>query len=370
MNELFNKLITAGIVYEKHSGNYRRLILLNSFLFVIVLALGFFSVYNCFILENYLIAKMDFLAMVISIYSLYYIREYKRLERAIFLGTINLFFFFTSFIYVNQNQDFGLIWTIFFPYFAIVLNGGKRGLIYSHIFYAVVFYLAYRGISVWQDGEWAVTGFLRFTVVSVILTYLVYFMVRAQEISEEELEITRRNEAKAMHELKKISIIDPLTQLYNRRHFLDIFERQINISQRNQLVFALFIIDIDFFKEYNDTYGHLQGDITLCKVADALKKHMRRSEDYVFRIGGEEFSGICIDKDKEKIVTQIKTLLKVIEDLKIEHKKSKVSKYLSISIGVKIRDILDGYSFDEFYKEADTALYRAKNEGRNRMVSA
>ncbi len=70
-----------------------------------------------------------------------------------------------------------------------------------------------------------------------------------------------------------------LTQLYNRRHFLHIFESQINISRLNQFVFALFIIDIGFIKEYNDTYGHLQGDLALCKVADALRKHMRRSED-------------------------------------------------------------------------------------------
>jgi len=367
-NTIGSKLLTAGIVYEKHSASYRRLILLNAFLYITVFVLTFFAFYNLVKLNNYLIGIIDILAALNACYALYYLHKFKVLERAINLGMINLFIFFLTFVYINQNHDLGLIWTIFFPLFAILLKGRKNGALLATLFYTILFYFAYDGIGVWQDGAWSLASFLRLFFASVVLTYIVYFMEYSQEIAEENLAGIREKEAESMAKLKQLSIKDPLTGLYNRRHFHEIFERQFQISHRHNFYFALFILDIDFFKQYNDTYGHQKGDEALCLVADCLKRHMRRSDDFIFRLGGEEFSGICISENKAKIREQISSLCTLIESLNIEHKGSDISEYLSASIGVKLISEYDDYNFDRLYKEADDALYQAKRDKRNCVV--
>ena len=369
-NRVIAKLLTADIVYEKHSASYRRLVLLNAFLYITVVVLTFFAVYNLVKLHNYLIAAVDFFAAINAAYALYYLHKSKGLERAINLGTVNLFIFFLSFVYINQNHDLGLIWTIFFPLFAILLNGRHKGLLLVNIFYVILFYFAYQGIDIWQNGEWSTVSFLRLFATSTVLTFIVYFMEYSQEIAEASLVETRKKEADTMSALEKLSIKDPLTHLYNRRHFHEMFERQFQMARRHKFHFALFILDIDFFKQYNDTYGHQKGDEALCKVADFLKQYMRRSDDFVFRLGGEEFSGICISEDEVKIQEQISSLCQSIESLHIEHKSSEVSKYLTVSIGVKLINEFEAYNFDKLYKVADEALYQAKRDNRNCIVFA
>jgi diguanylate cyclase (GGDEF)-like protein len=159
-----------------------------------------------------------------------------------------------------------------------------------------------------------------------------------------------------------------LTKLYNRRHLHDVFEKEFKTAKRHNYYFGFFILDIDYFKQFNDIYGHQHGDVALCAIADALKAHMRRSEDFVFRLGGEEFCGICVSDDESKIQAQLKVLVHTIESLGIDHSGSSVSRVLTVSVGVKIINSYDDYSFDRLYKEADEALYIAKEEGRNRII--
>lgn len=367
-DSLLHNLLTAGIKYETHSGDYRRLIMLSAVLYITVISLTFFAIYNVFVLENYLVAALDFFAALNAFYALYYINKYKRVERAKFLGTLNLFVFLLSFTLVTKNNDFGLLWTIFLPVFSILINGWKKGLMVSACFYVIIFYIAYTGVDVWQDGAWTFMSFLRFVVASSALTYIVYFMEYSQTASDEKLLEVRKHDEKNLQELKKLSIVDPLTKLYNRRHFVDIFEKQYKLANRHKLHFGLFILDIDYFKQYNDTYGHQLGDDVLCKVADLLKQFMRRSDDYIFRVGGEEFSGIYIVDEAESVRTRIPELIQAIEDMKIEHKDSKVSEYLTVSIGAIITQDFETHNYDSLYKEADKALYMAKEEGRNRVV--
>ncbi len=367
-NRIVAKILTADIIYEEHSASYRRLILLNAFLYITVLVLTFFAFYNFLTLNNYLVAVVDTLAAANAFYVLYHLHKFKELERAISLSMLNLFVFFLSFVYINQNHDLGLIWTIFFPLFAILLNGRRKGVFLAIVFYLILFYFAYQGIGVWQDGKWSMASFLRLFVASTVLTYIIYFMEYSQEIAEESLAVTREKEADSMAELEKLSITDPLTHLYNRRHFHEMFTRQFQMARHHHFHFALFILDIDFFKQYNDTYGHQKGDEALCMVADCLKQYMRRSDDFIFRLGGEEFSGICVGGDKEKIVDQISSLCELIASLQIEHKGSEISEYLSASIGAKLISEFDDYDFDKLYKEADDALYRAKRDSRNCFV--
>ena len=165
-------------------------------------------------------------------------------------------------------------------------------------------------------------------------------------------------------QIEHLAITDELTQLYNRRHFNLKIESEINRAKRDNLSFSFLILDIDFFKEYNDTYGHQKGDEALEKVALTLKKHTSRSSDYAFRLGGEEF-GIITTLDKAKVIEFANQIRHKIEELEIEHKSSSISEYLSISIGVTSKKGSDISSSASLYKQADDALYKAKKDGRN-----
>ena len=164
--------------------------------------------------------------------------------------------------------------------------------------------------------------------------------------------------------IEYLSITDELTQLYNRRFFNTKIEKEINRAKRENTYLSFLIMDIDYFKEFNDTYGHQKGDFALEEVSKVLKKYTNRSSDFAFRLGGEEF-GIITRLDKERIMEFANNIKNEIEELHIEHKKSSISEYLTISIGITSRTGLDLLDSNTLYKEADDSLYLAKNKGRN-----
>ena len=164
--------------------------------------------------------------------------------------------------------------------------------------------------------------------------------------------------------IEYLSITDELTQLYNRRFFNLKIEKEINRAKRENTYLSFLIMDIDYFKEYNDTYGHQKGDLALEEVAKILKKYTNRSSDSAFRLGGEEF-GIITTLDKEKIIEFTNNIKNEIEELHIEHRKSTISKYLTISIGITSKAGSELLDISTLYKEADDSLYIAKNNGRN-----
>lgn len=164
--------------------------------------------------------------------------------------------------------------------------------------------------------------------------------------------------------IEQLSITDELTKLYNRRFFNTKIEDEINRAKRENNYFSLLILDIDYFKEFNDTYGHQEGDIALEKVSAVLKNFTNRSSDFAFRLGGEEF-GIITTLDKIKVLEFANHIKNEIENLKIEHKPSSISDYLTISIGITSKKSADISNSNTLYKEADDALYKAKKDGRN-----
>lgn len=164
--------------------------------------------------------------------------------------------------------------------------------------------------------------------------------------------------------IEYLSITDELTQLYNRRFFNTKMEKEINRAKRENTYLSFLIMDIDYFKEFNDNYGHQKGDFALEEVSKVLRKYTNRSSDFAFRLGGEEF-GIITRLDKERIMEFANNIKNEIEELHIEHKKSSISRYLTISIGITSRTGLNLLDSNTLYKEADDALYIAKNKGRN-----
>lgn len=166
-------------------------------------------------------------------------------------------------------------------------------------------------------------------------------------------------------QIEKISITDKLTSLYNRNYFEIIFEKEIRRSKREKNKLTMMMFDVDFFKQYNDTYGHQEGDLALKEVARVLALHTNRSYDYAFRMGGEEFLILSYDKDLEKSKEFTEKILSEIKSLKISHKTSSVSNYLSVSAGVALFEYKHLLNAQEMYKAVDTLLYEAKKDGRN-----
>lgn len=166
--------------------------------------------------------------------------------------------------------------------------------------------------------------------------------------------------------VEEIAVTDGLTNIFNRRHFEDQFPKQLEMARRyhHHLVFAL--LDIDHFKLYNDTYGHQDGDAALKSVAHTLKKSLKRPDDMVFRLGGEEFgllfSANTID-DAEKFILSVK---EGVENLHIEHKHNSASPYVTISMGAVYINPKTEKTTQELYKTADEILYSSKEQGRNR----
>ena len=168
--------------------------------------------------------------------------------------------------------------------------------------------------------------------------------------------------------IEKLSITDALTNIYNRRYFNDIFPDFINSSKRQNQFISFAILDIDFFKQYNDTYGHQKGDYVLEEVAKCLKESIHRADDYCFRLGGEEFGLLFKSENKTKAINFANKILKNIENLKIEHKNSKTSSYVTVSIGIYSDYANNILNIDDVYKKADNLLYEAKELGKNKVV--
>ena len=166
--------------------------------------------------------------------------------------------------------------------------------------------------------------------------------------------------------IEEISITDGLTNIYNRRYFDEIFPKIINEAKRKNELIAFLFMDIDHFKQYNDNYGHQKGDEVLINFAACLKQSLHRSSDYTFRLGGEEFAVVYQMETKEKAVEFANTLRKNIENLKIEHKYSSVSSYITASMGLICKNANE-IVIDEIYKQADDLLYQAKRSGRNQV---
>ena len=168
---------------------------------------------------------------------------------------------------------------------------------------------------------------------------------------------------------EKLSITDALTQLYNRRHFNDVLSQEICRASRSKAILCFLILDVDYFKKYNDAYGHKAGDDALVAVADTIKNTFHRCSDFAFRLGGEEFGVVYSSKDEASAFISAELLRTNIEALKLRHSNSDVSDCVTVSVGLLVVDFADtNIDSDGFYTIADTALYSAKENGRNKVV--
>ena len=177
-----------------------------------------------------------------------------------------------------------------------------------------------------------------------------------------ELELQDANE-----KLRLIANIDGLTQIANRRRFDDYLAVEWQRHQRENKPLALILIDIDYFKNYNNHYGHQGGDDCLIQVAQTLAKVPQRATDLVARYGGEEFVAILPNTNAQKALIVAESMKKAIAALNIPHAQSNISKKITISLGVASLITNPENCLEDLIFQADQVLYLAKNQGRDRV---
>lgn len=194
---------------------------------------------------------------------------------------------------------------------------------------------------------------------------------RTQELIEKNfaLEQARLDTETANQALEKLARTDELTQVANRRFFNEYLDQEWQRMLQAQLPFSLILIDIDFFKHYNDTYGHLVGDECLVQVAKVLKMAVQRSSTLAARYGGEEFALILSNTSLTEALQIATDIQAQIKALHIPHKTSQVSPYVTLSMGLACAIPTGQWSPAQLVRQADQALYQAKLEGRDRVVA-
>lgn len=188
---------------------------------------------------------------------------------------------------------------------------------------------------------------------------IVGVMLDISELKNTQNEIFRTNK-----KLEELTYIDALTGAFNRRKFDEVTQKEILLSKEHKRPINFIILDLDNFKSYNDNYGHQKGDDVLKEISNTILNLLCRDDEYLFRLGGEEFGILYHSKDEYEALDFAKKVKKSIEDLNIEHKENSIYNRVTISLG--LLTIQEDYkNISIIYSQTDALLYEAKNTGRN-----
>ncbi|MBL4954501.1 diguanylate cyclase [Neobacillus sp. YIM B02564] len=168
--------------------------------------------------------------------------------------------------------------------------------------------------------------------------------------------------------LKSQVNIDELTGLYNRRHFNEFIEKEWELAKENSENFSLILFDIDYYKNYNDTYGHLAGDDCLKIISERLQDLNHAPPNCIARYGGEEFGIILLQRTEQEVLALAEEIRNAILDLKIPHQGSPIADYVTISLGAASIKPTGDMKPNEIISMADKALYASKQKGRNQVT--
>jgi len=177
-----------------------------------------------------------------------------------------------------------------------------------------------------------------------------------------------KDEVATLGEFLNMTVIDQLTGIYNRRFLNGNLKKLIKSLSRFDGKLSVLMIDIDFFKKYNDNYGHDMGDKCLQTVANILAECITREEDFVARYGGEEFVVVLPNTDEDGAFLIAEKMRKKIYECNIPHEKSDAARFVTISIGGTTGIVKHSHNDSDFIKRADEALYISKQDGRNKYT--
>ncbi|OTG91569.1 GGDEF domain-containing protein [Acinetobacter sp. ANC 3813] len=274
-----------------------------------------------------------------------------------------------------------------------VVNNNNDALLHAAMMYAVVIIYGFVGLRFytalsagWLGGLIAIfiTNILNYPIdwtflnrtytfssfLGMALAYAIDRQHRENYLQNCIIELNKLEMAKQSEQLELLTQLDALTGLANRRHLTAVLDKHWNMALRYQMPISILMIDIDCFKEYNDHLGHIAGDFCLQKIANELQAVTSRSTDLAARYGGEEFLLLFPLQEEKQIEKIASKLLERITDLALPHPSSKISPYVTISIGAATIIPQEHDELSEFIQSADQALYLAKTNGRNQYYVA
>lgn len=234
----FNHFITAGFDHRDDIFLLRRLVLVTSLLTMIIFLFSFFTFYNSRHGDAGT-ALLDLAGLAVCLVAMYLLQVHKRLEMAINIVVVALFFFLLLFANVNQNNSYGLIWTFFFPVFTVLLKGQRTGSWIVLVFYLLLLTFAYHGIGSWQGGAWNLTSFIRFSLASLVIYYSAYFNELSLQRSYSELQKTTRREQEAT----KQHTAEVMQLLENKKQLM------VDISHELRTPLAAMRVNIEAFED-------------------------------------------------------------------------------------------------------------------------
>jgi diguanylate cyclase (GGDEF)-like protein len=247
----------------------------------------------------------------------------------------------------------GLMLIIFGVYFMLGLRLTEALLVGLSVM------LVYAGLAYWSSG-----GSLQL----VINLTFIFLLNLIGAVGCYNIEFKAREHFLLEHLLRLLADRDSLTGLHNRRSFNRLSERLLRQAEREQSAIVFLLCDVDYFKAYNDHYGHLAGDQALRALGGVLQSSARRPLDLAVRLGGEEFGVLLYGEDAQQAEKHAEALRKAVLELRLAHAASPVAAVLSVSIGVACRLPGGAVSISRLMSLADQALYQAKSQGRNRVV--
>jgi len=181
-------------------------------------------------------------------------------------------------------------------------------------------------------------------------------------LSEQRMRVERKIN---LEELERLAITDDLTKLFNSRHFYQRLKDEINRSRRYQTPLSLLMLDIDYFKDYNDNYGHLEGNKVLQQIGKTIQACLR-SMDTAYRYGGEEFTVLLPQTVNTEAVTVAERIKKTVAKLKFYPEENETG---SITISIGVTEYRHGDAPEKFVKRADQAMYMSKENGRDKVTT-
>jgi diguanylate cyclase (GGDEF)-like protein len=265
---------------------------------------------------------------------------------------------FTFYIIAGGAEGFDIYWILLIPLSIFTIFGLKVGLITSIYFLVLIcvfFYTSAKSLLLYEYPRVVLLRFPILYILSFIFSFTVNFHIKT----------LRLRQLNHNSELRQSVLTDPLTNIPNRRYFNERLPQEWERAVRSRKPISLLMLDLDHFKVYNDTYGHLNGDKVLQAVSNIFSQEKKRPADFVVRWGGEEFVVLLPETDSQGAIHLAEDIRKRIEETEITLDDGIKTK-ITISIGINSIVPTHNSSYDDFIRNADDALYKAKEKGRNR----
>lgn len=359
-----NFVTIGGYASEDHP-EYRRVYLMNVMLLFTLMVTATFAQVHLFWTGIKALAALNLLGFVSTLAAAVHLRLNHNIEKvASFLNFI-AFAGLSLYLAFRLDENQAYMWAAAYFPFAFFLKGRHIGGLWAGAFYLIVVVGAIINLTLVNPVPTTVLIRMILNISASLLAVcgMLYYYEATRAEAIERLSTAREK-------LLKLSTTDGLTGLYNRRHFDDVMPVLLAKAQRDGELLSLLILDVDFFKAYNDHYGHPQGDQVLKTIAFTMALALKRTSDLTFRLGGEEFGALYMVKDPTEAMALAEQIRMDLENQAIPSPKSPHGK-VTVSIGLRLfagGTETEAPSAWTLVSEADQALYQAKNQGRNRVV--